>query len=138
MIGFAQFVPLLCLSLLIGSTEDRRDRRRIILIGLAVETVCVLVLLALAFRPVPSFAVLLVVAAVSGSARAIISPATSAFVPMLVARPDMARAISLNSLAWRMSVVLGPSLGALPWAYSVSLAYGVTAAIFGGQDQKMK
>ena len=132
MVGLAQFVPLFCLSLLAGSTADRRDRRGIILAGLGVETACVLVLLIMAFQPAPSFAVLFAIAAVFGGARAFISPASSAFVPMLVVRGDMARAISLNSLVWQLSVIVGPSLGGLLCAYSVVLAYSMTAILFCG------
>jgi MFS family permease len=132
LVGLAQFVPLFCLSLLAGSTADRRDRRGIILASLAVETVCVLVLLAMSFRPVPSFAVIFAIAAVFGGARAFISPASTAFVPMLVERGDMARAISMNSLGWQLSVIVGPSLGGLLCGYSVALAYGVTAALYTG------
>lgn len=132
MVGLAQFVPLLCLSLLAGSTADRRDRRGIILASLGVELVGVLALLALAFRPVPSFAAIFAVAAVSGAARAFLSPASSSLVPMLVERREMARAISLKSLSWQMSVIVGPWLGGLLCAHSAVLAYGVTAALYGG------
>ena len=132
MVGLAQFLPLFCLSLFAGSTADRRDRRGIILACLALETLCVLVLLAVAFRPVPSFAVVFAVAAVFGGARAFLSPASSAFVPMLVSRPDMARAISLKSLSWQASVIVGPWFGGLLCAHSAALAYGVTAALYAG------
>jgi len=132
MVGLAQFLPLFCLSLFAGSTADRRDRRGIILACLALETLCVLVLLAMAFRPVPSFAAIFAVAAIFGGARAFLSPASSAFVPMLVGRSDMARAISLKSLSWQMSVIVGPWFGGFLCAHSAALAYGVTAALYAG------
>ncbi|EYD77916.1 transporter, putative [Rubellimicrobium mesophilum DSM 19309] len=132
MVGLAQFVPLFVLALFAGSTADRRDRRGIILSCLALETLCVLVLLAVAFRPVPSFAVIFAVAAIFGGARAFLSPASSAFVPMLVPRHDMARAISLKSLSWQASVIVGPWFGGLLCAHSAALAYAVTAVLYVG------
>ena len=127
MVGLAQFLPIFCLSLFAGSTADRRDRRGITLACLALETLCVL--LAMAFRPVPSFSAIFAVSAAFGGARAFLSPASSAFVPILVPRLDMSRAISLKSLSWRMSVIVGPWFGGVLCAHSAALAYAVTAAL---------
>jgi len=41
MIGLAQFLPLFALTLIAGDTADRHDRRRIIIVCIAVEVVCV-------------------------------------------------------------------------------------------------
>ncbi|NBO20631.1 MAG: MFS transporter, partial [Rhodobacteraceae bacterium] len=70
------------------------------------------------------------IAAMFGAARAFLSPAATATVPMLVARPDMPRAISLKSLAWQTAVIIGPWIGGLLCGVDTALAYGVTAGLY--------
>lgn len=130
MVGLCQFVPLFVLTLYAGTVVDRHDRRKIVMASLGVEFLCVLALVALALHPSPSVLSIFSVAAVFGGARAFLSPASSAVVPMLVPRADMPQAISLKSLSWQGAVIGGPWIGGLLVAISPAAAYEVSAGLY--------
>ncbi|MBC2835477.1 MFS transporter [Paragemmobacter straminiformis] len=130
MVGLAQFVPLFLLTLWAGSLADRHSRRGIVMLALLVEAVCVLGLVGVALEPSPNVSHIFAIAAVFGAARAFLSPASSATVPMLVPKSEMPQAISLKSLAWQTAVIIGPWIGGLLCAISTATSYGVTAALY--------
>lgn len=130
MVGLAQFLPLFLLTLWAGTLADRHSRRTIVMISLVVEAVCVLALVGVALEPQPDYRHIFAVAAVFGAARAFLSPAASALVPMLVPVSDMPQAISLKSLSWQGAVIVGPWVGGLLCAWSTALAYGVAAVLY--------
>src|SRR5574343_342102 len=66
-----------------------------------------------ALEPTPQVSHIFAIAAVFGAARAFLSPASSATVPMLVPKSEMPQAISLKSLAWQTAVIIGPWIGGL-------------------------
>ncbi len=130
MVGLAQFLPLFLLTLWAGTLADRHSRRTIVMLSLAVETVCVLLLVAVAREPAPDYRHIFAVAAIFGAARAFLSPAASALVPMLVPMSEMPQAISLKSLSWQGAVIVGPWIGGLLCAVDTALSYGVAAGLY--------
>ena len=130
MVGLVQFVPLFLLTLWAGSLADRHSRRFIVLLSLGVEALSVLGLVAIALEPDPQIWHIFVIAAFFGAARAFLSPAASALVPMLVPIADMPQAISLKSLSWQAAVIIGPWIGGLLVALSTATAYGAAAGLF--------
>lgn len=129
MVGLAEFLPLFALSLWAGSMADRHSRRAIVLISLSVEGLCLLGLVAVALETTPNFNHIFAIAAVFGAARAFLSPAASALVPMLVPKSDMPQAISLKSLTWQAAVIAGPSLGGVLCAISTAFAFAVATGL---------
>lgn len=130
MVGLAQFLPLFLLTLWAGSLADRHSRRTIVLVSLLVEAICVLGLVIVALEPDPQVWHIFVIAAIFGAARAFLSPASSALVPMLVPKSDMPQAISLKSLSWQGAVIVGPWIGGLLCAVSTALSYAVAAGLY--------
>jgi MFS family permease len=130
MVGLVQFLPLFALTLIAGAVADRHDRRMICVLSLAVETVCVAVLAALALHPSPSLTPIFLIAATFGAARAFLNPAASAMAPMLVPRDELPQAIAVNAMAWQAASVGGPFVGGVLVAGSAALAYGATGAIY--------
>lgn len=130
MVGLAQFLPLFCLSLFAGSLADRISRRKIVVVSLIVETVCIIGLTAVALSEGANVTAIFLIAAVFGAARAFLSPASSSLVPMLVPKSEMPQAISLKSLSWQMAVIVGPWLGGLLCALSPAAAYGTAAVLY--------
>ena len=130
MVGLCQFLPLFVLTLWAGSLADRYSRRRIVMLALLAETVGVLGLVALALHPEPGFTAIFAIAALFGAARAFLSPAATALVPMLVPKADMPQAISLKSLSWQGAVIVGPWLGGMLCAISAATAYATTAVLY--------
>jgi MFS family permease len=130
MIGLAQFLPLCALSLVAGDTADRNDRRRVVMVCLVVEFLCVGGLGLLTLTGAASFWPIFALAVVFGAARAFFNPASTALAPNLVPRPLLPRAIAWNSLSWQGASIAGPALGGVLCAISPTLAYGVTGGLY--------
>jgi MFS family permease len=129
MVGLVQFLPLFALTLFAGSLADRMSRKKIVVASLAVEFLCVLGLVLVAVEPNPSFTHIFLIAAIFGAARAFLSPAGSALVPMLVPRSQMPQAISLKSLSWQAAVIIGPWIGGMLCTISAAASYSVAAVL---------
>jgi MFS family permease len=130
MIGLAQFLPLLALTLIAGETADRRTRKFIVAISLAVDAVSASVLLLLALGGSHALWPVFAVSVMFGASRAFLSPASSALGPMLVPRPLLPRAIAWNSLAWQSASIIGPAIGGLLLIHSPSLAFGAALGLY--------
>lgn len=128
MIGLAAFLPVFLLTLPAGEAADRYDRRKVALACLAGEMVTAFVLTLAAWRGFATPALLLVVAALFGAARAFFAPANTAMGPMLVPRELLPRSIAWNSLAWQSASIAGPAVAGVLVAISPAHAF-VTALI---------
>ncbi len=130
MVGLCQFLPMFALTLFAGSAADRYSRKAIVIWALLAEAVGVVALTALSLQPSTGLVPIFIIAGLFGAARAFLSPASSALVPMLVARSDMPTAISFSTTIWMTAVIVGPFIGGLLIAGSIPLAYGVTALTY--------
>ena len=130
MVGLCQFLPLFVLTLYAGTLADRVSRKAIVLWALLAEGIGVLALTALSLQASPQLWAIFVISALFGAARAFVSPAASALVPMLVTRTDMPQAISVSTTVWMSAVIVGPFFGGLLIAYSIAAAYAVAAATY--------
>jgi MFS family permease len=130
LIGLITFAPLFFLALPAGETADRHDRRKVLMICYAGETIAVSILVAAALLHAASVGLLLGVAVLFGASRAYFSPAITALGPMLVPRALLPRAIAWNSLAWQSASIAGPAVGGLLVAISPGAAYGATLALY--------
>lgn len=130
MVGLAQFLPLFALTLFAGTLADRVSRKAIVIWAMLTEGLGVVALAFLSMQDSPQLTAIFAIAAVFGAARAFVSPAASALVPMLVSRTDMPQAISLSTMVWMGSVIIGPFFGGLLVAHSVATAYAVTAVLY--------
>ncbi len=107
-IALARVVPMLLLSLFGGVVADQFDRRRV-LIG--VQVLLVIVSAMLAFATITDSIRLwqiYALVAVWGAVRSFDGPSRAAMVPTLVPIEHLPSAISINSIAWRLSDVIGP------------------------------
>ncbi len=129
MVGLAQFLPQLALTLVAGETADRHNRRHILTFCYLTQF---LVCLTLALRSVngsllwPVFAL----AALSGCSRAFFQPTASAMGPMLVPLHLLPRAIATNSLAVQIASIIGPATGGLLCAITPTLGYSFCAVLY--------
>jgi MFS family permease len=129
LIGLVTFAPLFLLALPAGETADRHDRRRVMILCLAGETIAAAALVAANLMHFASVPLLLCVAVLFGASRAFFSPAGTALGPMLVPRPLLPRAIAFNSIAWQSASIVGPAIAGLLIAFSPSFGYGATLAM---------
>ena len=139
LVGLAEALPAISMSLFAGHVADTHDRRRVALSALAVLVACSLALWWLG-HPAPIGAVPLTAPArvraiyavivVSGVARAFLQPARQALSAELVPRTLFSNAITWRSGSWQLAAVLGPALGGLLYAVGgITLSYAVDAAL---------
>ncbi|PTQ08534.1 MFS transporter [Sphingomonas oleivorans] len=131
LVGVAQFVPLLLLTLVVGWTADRIDRRWIARAALLLEAGCAAMLGLFACYDATTLPVLFVVAALLGVARAFASPALQALAPNLVPRALLPTAIAMSSIAWQTGGIIGPAAGGYLYAHGHHLPYLVASGLFG-------
>lgn len=133
LIGLSQFLPFLCLALLAGHAADVHERRLIIMLCLTAFLVCALLLFSFARLSVPSVWPIFAVLALLGVARAFLSPAAQSFLPNIVPLSALGNAIAINSSAFQVATIAGPSIGGLIYAFGESshLANGGAQWVFG-------
>lgn len=128
LIGLAEAVPSISVSLYAGHLADIIQRKRIIIITLLTLFVCSVALLFFTTRAgsfilqhgvFPIYAIIFI----SGVARGFITPALFSFMPQLVPRELYQNAISWNSTLWEMASIGGPPIGGLIYGF-----FGITAA----------
>jgi MFS family permease len=130
MIGLAQFLPQLVLTLAAGETADRHNRRSILMLCYGAQLVVTLALV-LRARTGAELWWIFVLAALFGSTRAFYLPTVSALGPMLVPPSLLPRAIATNSLVGQLAGILGPAVGGLICSISPTLGYELCLALFG-------
>ena len=117
LVGLAEAVPNIAMSLVGGHFADRMDRRKLALIATWVLLACALTLAGLAglkgdmvhYRIIGAYAVV----AISGVARAFLQPARTALAAAMIPREIQANAVTWRSTTWQLGAVIGPALGGL-------------------------
>ena len=131
LIGIAQFLPLMLLTLVVGWTADRVDRRWIARAAISLDMFCAALLAYLTWSGNVSLPALFSVAVLLGVARAFAMPAMQALAPKLVPPEILPRAIAMNSIGWQLGAIIGPALGGYLYAAHHVLPYGVATVLFG-------
>ena len=129
LIGLAQFVPMVLLTLPVGHVADRADRRRIVLACQLVESIA---LAALAWGIVGGWlqlAHIFAVVVVLGAAQAFERPTMSALLPSLVPASVLQRAIAMASSANQSAYIVGPAIGGLLYALHIAVPFAVAAGL---------
>lgn len=135
MIGLAEAIPSVGLSLYAGHVADIVPRKKIIIACVAALLLCSTALLcftlpvgkaALRNGVTPIFSVIFV----SGIARGFLSPAFFSFMPQLVPRVLYANAVSWNSTLWETATISGLALGGLFYGiFGITTAYAIDATL---------
>ncbi|WP_254245262.1 MFS transporter [Hymenobacter sp. BRD67] len=149
LVGLAEAIPSIGVSLYAGHVVDSVRRKRIIVPAVAVLFLCAVTLFWLshpaqasvlnhgrlhlaAFDATVVWPLYLVIF-VSGIARGFLGPAVFSFMPQLL--PDrglLANAVTWNSTTWQAGAVLGPAIGGLLFAHlGIGFAYGVDTVMEG-------
>jgi MFS family permease len=128
LVGLVRIGPIIVFSMISGVAADALNRRTLMLGTQSTMAVLAAVLAILTFRGLDVVWPIYVLAACSSAAGAFDTPARQALVPTLVARHDLANAISLNTIAIQIASVIGPALGGLVIAYgNVGWVYAANA-----------
>lgn len=116
-IGLVGVLPTILLTLVVGHTADRFDRRTIIGVTSLVLATASIGLAAVSYFHGPTLAIYGCLLA-SGIARAFQWPAQQALVPQIVPPASLFNAITLNSSAWQLATAVGPAIGGLMIKFS--------------------
>ncbi|MEO8471055.1 MAG: MFS transporter [Chryseolinea sp.] len=128
LIGLAEAIPSIAVSLYAGHIADIVQRKKIILICLSTLAICSVALLLFTlnvgellqqFSVIPIYSVIFV----SGIARGFLSPAQFAYMTQLVPRELYSNAITWNSTLWETASIGGPALGGFLYGF-----FGVRAS----------
>ena len=138
LVGLAEAVPAISLSLFAGHVADTHDRRRIAVLSMMVLVACSIALWMLAHAtplgqdlsvPLRVNAIYGVIV-ICGLARAFLQPARQALSAELVPRSLFSNSITWRSGSWQFAAVLGPALGGALYAVGgTSLGYAVDAVL---------
>jgi MFS family permease len=133
-VGLIALIPLLALALPAGHIIDTHDRRRVLMMSLAIFTAASIGL-ALVSRTHGPLAALYGCVLLTGVARAFHTPARNALLPELVPPDILANAVTWNSGGWQLASVVGPAVGgaliaALGGAVAVYVCSGVATLTF--------
>ncbi|MDF8335415.1 MFS transporter [Novosphingobium cyanobacteriorum] len=126
LLGLAQFLPLFLLTPVAGVVADRFDRRLVTGLALLLDLSIALTLAIMTQAGISSLPVLFLLGALHGTARVFIGPASSSIAPNVVPAALMPRAVAVNSIAWQIGSVAGPSLAGVLFAVERSLPYWVS------------
>ncbi|HEY0742881.1 MAG TPA: MFS transporter [Chryseosolibacter sp.] len=134
LIGLAEAVPSIGVSLYAGHIADVVQRKKIILFCVTTLLACSSALLAFTFSPDVIFAAygvipIYVVIFISGIARGFLSPAFFSFMPQLVPRALYSNAVTWNSTLWETATIAGLALGGVLYIFGVKAAYSVDVAL---------
>ena len=130
LIGLAQFLPVMLLTLVVGHVADRYDRRRIAAICQVIEFATSLMLTLGVARGWLTMNGIFALVTVLGAARAFESPTISALMPSLVEPSELQHASAWSASANQAATILGPAAGGLLYAVAPPIPFGLSATLF--------
>ena len=129
LLGLAEFLPLLLLALPAGHLADRVPRRRLLAVMMLLDVAVLLALLGVTLAGADEVWPFFVLAFVTGVGSAIGAPAGRALTPSLVPPELLVSALAHRSIAFQLSMVVGPAVGGLLFAIRAELVYGVATVL---------
>ncbi len=131
LLGLAQLVPLLLVSLIGGALADAVDRRKLIVLAQIVLAATGALLLANSVSDNPAIWPLYVLSAINAGVFAIDAPARHALLPGLVGRVLFPSAVALNQTQTNLAKAAIPAIGGLLIASrGLPFTYGTMTVVF--------
>ena len=110
LVNFFWGLPMVALSLVGGVVADRIDRRTVLVVGRALQTIVVLLMGLLVWTGATQVWHVMVFALLQGAIMAFDIPARQALIPILVPRRHMMSAIAIHASIWGGTNIAGPAL----------------------------
>ena len=111
--GLVRGVPILALALFGGALADRIDRKRLLLYTQSAQVVTSIILGTLVATGTVQFWHIYVIGFVNSTLSAFDAPARNSFYPSLIPRADFQNAVTLSSVIFRLSTLLGPAIAGI-------------------------
>jgi len=131
LVGLAQFLPTLLLTLIAGHVADRYDRRRVLCACLVVAALITALLALGSLTGTLGAAGIFAAVAVLGAAAAFENSAAAALLPAVTPRGQLAQASAWSTSAFQFATIAGPAFGGLAYALAPGLLYGAVALLWG-------
>jgi predicted MFS family arabinose efflux permease len=112
-VALAQASSFFPFALIGGGVADRVDKRRFLLITQSLSMLLAFILGVLTITGVVQVWMIVVLAICSGTVLSFDQPTRSSLIPVLVPRQDLMNAISLQSVVFNGSAVIGPALAGI-------------------------
>lgn len=128
LVGLAQFIPSLLLTLVVGQVADRFDRRQVMALCLIGQLAVTAVLIAGTMQGWLSRDAILLASIALGIAKAFQMPTQQALAPQLVPAEDLPKALAIVSSGTQAAIIMGPAIGGFLYvagAHNVYLLCGV-------------
>ena len=123
LVGLAEFIPMLLLTLIAGQVADRFDRRTIVFICQLIECGVVALLVVASLGHFIQSYHILIAAVILGASRSFENPTSSALVPDLVDREQLPQAAAWSASAGQTASIVGPAIGGLLLVWGPSSVY---------------
>lgn len=125
LIGTLQFTPVLIFSLFAGVFVDKFSQKHIILFTQSASLVITLILAILVFSGKIQYWHILIMAALLGVVNAVDMPSRQAFIIELIDKKYLMNAVALNSMAFNLARIIGPTIAGIIMGYA-----GIAACFF--------
>ena len=131
-VGLWMFLSVAVFTLPAGDTADRFDRRMVLTLSYILQGVCGMLLVALSWSGITTMSPFYAIIALFGVGRAFANPASQSFVPFLVPREQVSRAVAWSSSANQVAFIVGPALGGMIYAFGPMAVYSLCLLAFIG------
>lgn len=129
LIGLAQFLPMVCLTLAVGHVADRYDRRKIVRLCQGISAAIALIFTAATVGHWLTRDLIFVLAGALGASRAFEAPSLMALLPGVIPRHALRHATAWSSSANQTAQIAGPSLAGLLYAFGPAIVFALVFAI---------
>ncbi len=130
LVGLAQFLPMVALTLVVGQVVDRFDRRKIARLCTLVEGICVSTLALGSYQGwlTPHF--ILAIVAILGASHSFEGPSMQSLLPNIVPAELFPSAAAWSASAVQAASIIGPAVGGFLYALDVTAVYSSSALCF--------
>jgi MFS family permease len=125
LVGLAQFIPMILLTLAVGYAADHYNRKLIICLCQAAEALCFFALAFASFRGMINKESILAVVFLIGALNAFQGPSTQSLLPNIVERSNFPKAAAWSASAFQVATIIGPALGGLLYAFGPEVVYAI-------------
>lgn len=130
LVGLAQFLPALALTLVVGQVADRYDRRRVLGLCLVGQALIVAALIWATLAGWISREHILLASLALGTTKAFQMPTQQALAPLLVPAELLPRALAFNAAGAQFAIIAGPAAGGFVYVAGAHAVYGLCGLLF--------
>ena len=127
-VGLCTFLSVAAFTLPGGDVADRYDRRLVLSLSYLAQAACAALLTGVSWSGGTAMWAFYAIVALFGIGRAFANPASQSFVPFLVPREQVSRAVAWSSSANQVAFIVGPALGGAVYTLGPAIAYAICLA----------